>query len=136
LNGCLRCIISLVSCCNPRQNTPEDDEPTFSKNPNINEEIDPIHSESSVNFGTVNSLLKKTNEFTSSPNQSHEKALLMIIAGVEKIVCFDTIINYYNSSKVSDKSSWLYPNLWHGVFVEEEVYDLMPRLNKWISDRC
>ena len=96
----------------------------------FNEDID------SGNFGTVNSLVKKTNFFNSNPIESHEKAFLIIIAGVEKMVCLDTIINYYNYSKVNDKSTWLYPNLWHAVFEEEEVFDLMPRLNKWISDRC
>jgi len=129
LNGCLRCLISFVACCNPRQHIPEK-EPVYSKNPNVNEDID------SGNFGTVNSLVKKTNFFNSNPIESHEKAFLIIIAGVEKMVCLDTIINYYNYSKVNDKSTWLYPNLWHAVFEEEEVFDLMPRLNKWISDRC
>ena len=136
LDGCTKCIISFVACCNPLQLPPPDSEPTFSRNLNVEEEVELDYPpESFSNFGTINMLVQKCNNFVNSKNESHEKAILMIISGVEKIVCLETIVNYYNESKVKDKESILYPNMWHGVLVEDEVYDLMPRMVKWIGDR-
>jgi alpha-beta hydrolase superfamily lysophospholipase len=135
INSCLSCIVSFVSCCNPKQIVPDDSEPVLCKNPEVDESNDPICKERPVRFGSVKALISKCNQFKQSNNESHEKSFLIIIPGVEKIVCFDTMIEYFNTSKVTDKIAWLYPNLWHGVFLEEEIVDIIPRMVSWIKER-
>ncbi len=138
LNWFIKQVLSTIAWFTPWKILPKDDEPTLSKNPAIEEDNDPIIAKRQPTFGSVRTLVSQCNGFMynlSLKNESHENALVMIFGGIEKIVTIDSIVSYYNSSKVKDKTSWFYPNSWHGVLVEEEVYDIMPRLNKWIGDR-
>ena len=47
----------------------------------------------------------------------------------------DEIASYYDRSNVKDKSIWLYPNMWHTSFLEEEASDIIPRLGRWFNER-
>ena len=98
----------------------------------------PVLEERYANFGTTNTIIKKSKQFHREQilgNTSQENSMLMIVAGVEKVCTLDSIFNYYESSKVIDKDLWLYPNAWHFIYMEEEIYDIMPRINNWIKDR-
>ena len=138
-------IVSTMACLCPSTHTPKSKpvDNVSSKNPEYGEYeyTNPMIQERYSNFGNVNALLRKIDQFKreqstqSIQSSSHEKAMLMIVAGVEKIVCLDAILGYFESSLVLDKDIWLYPNAWHFLYMEEEIYDILPRLNKWIEDR-
>ncbi len=106
-----------------------------SKNPNMLDDPCPIVTERCPRFGTVNTVLKQSLIFAKEKNTSHEKCMLIISAGVEKVVSLDSIIKYYETSEVKDKSILIYPNMWHASLAEEEVVDILLRISNWIIQR-
>ena len=134
--GCFtKLFVKSLACCCPQTNIPKNPTNTLSKNPIIKIEPDPIMTERPAKLGTLNALLQQCKLLTSEINKSHENSILIIVPGVDKLVSFDDMINYYEQSEVKDKTIWLYPNMWHVVLLEEEIVDIMPRLNVWMKER-
>ena len=127
--------ISLISFFYPTKTIPVNKESLVTKNPVFKEQPCPLMEQHLPTIGTVQSIINKCNEFKKEGNTSHEQAMLFIIAGVEKLVCNKTILDYYNNSKVKDKSLLYYPNLWHAIYLEEEMDDIESRLVSWLNER-
>ncbi len=75
-----------------------------SKNPVISEDIDPIIAKRLVAIETVNSVFYQLAELEKKEKKSHEKAMLVIVVGIEKLVVNKDTFEYYNNSKVKDKT--------------------------------
>ena len=127
--------ISSIAFFFPTKVIPQNKESLVFKNPVFKEQPCPIQESRLPTFGTINAIKSKCEEFSKEENKSHENSMLFVVSGVEKLVCNYAILNYYNSSKVKDKSMLYYPNMWHGVYLEEEIEDLYPRVSIWINDR-
>lgn len=58
----------------------------------------------------------------------------MIIQGArDNSVDPDGAIDLYDECASSKKEILFYPNLWHNVWQEEEIYDIMPRVTEWLD---
>ena len=108
---------------------------TVVKNPVFTEKRCPISEKRGPTVGTVNALFSKCKDFNNKGNKSHENSALFIVAGVDKCVSNKSILDYYNSSKVKDKTMWYYPNMWHFIYFEEEMEHILPNLKNWIDQR-
>ena len=135
MNCCLKMFVRTIGCMCPGSILPRQNGNVLSKNPNIIEDVCPIMNGRRPRFGTLISLMSQCDIFRREPIKSHENSLLIIAGGVDKIVSLDSIVNYYEHSNVKDKSIWLYPNMWHVSILEEEIFDIMPRLNLWMKQR-
>lgn len=45
----------------------------------------------------------------------------------------DGAIELYEQCRCKDKQILYYPNLWHCIWQEEEIYDIMPRVIEWLD---
>ena len=67
--------------------------------------------------------------------QEYKKSFIIIIPGIDKLVPPKKMFEFFNLSESEEKEILYYPNCWHGIFAEEEVYDIMPRITNWVNER-
>lgn len=43
------------------------------------------------------------------------------------------VIELYERAKCEEKEILFYKNMWHSIWQEEEIYDIMPRMIRWLN---
>lgn len=113
------------------------------KNKNVSDDLhkDPDYFVGEVPANTYKLLLNALNE-CSKTFGNFRANVLIIQGGIDKLVSPDGAFELLDKCQSKDKTvnHWLiqllfYENMWHDVFHEEEIADLLPRMVEWIRLR-
>lgn len=133
--GCfLRFLIRILGTCCSCLTIPEDKESLLSKNPYLNEYPDPMVERTKISFRTVKTTLDFMEE-SQKQFSEYKASFVIVIPGVDKMVPPITMFDLFEKSKSLDKDCWYYPNLWHEIDFEEEIFEIMKRLGVWVEKR-
>lgn len=133
--GFFKCIIKMLGCIFPCCFLPKwNRESIIVKNPHIFENPDPVHDRTYIKFRTISELERKL-QIIEKGSHTYYCPFVIVCAGKDKLVKPIGLLNFFENSNSPDKDFWYYPNLWHGVYFEEEIYEIMERSIKWIIDR-
>lgn len=60
---------------------------------------------------------------------------LIIQGGCDKLVDADVGFDLIDKCKSKDKTHWYFEGMWHDIWHEPEIVELLPKIVKWCSDR-
>ena len=132
--GCLmRLVIKAISYCHPNYKIDISvKESEVCKNPIYFEKTDPIVKATKIRIQSVNELIKQTNKVNS---KNYSVPFLIVCPGVDKLCPPTSMFEFYEKSNSKDKSFWYYENMWHSVYIEEEIVEILARVEDWIKER-
>jgi len=95
---------------------------------------DPLHYNDGARMGSLKALLvsMKSCEKTFKDYQAN---YLMFFGGQDKTVNAKCGFDMLNVSASEDKTLYFYENLWHDIWHEEEMFDIVPKVIDWIEKR-
>lgn len=107
-----------------------------SKNPAVFENIleEPYIYKGGVRPGTIRSLVNAMN-FTSLNIEKFISCFIMVQGGMDVLVDLECNIDLFEKSSAKDKTLLFYDNLWHDIFHEEEIFEILEYLTKWLQLR-
>ena len=133
-NSILKILIPLVNWCCPLMKVPRSDKPLAVKNPASFENPDPILDKTYIKLRTVSTMSKNMKQ-SQSEFHTYETPFVIIIPGCDKLVPPEIMLEFYEKSRSLDKQIMYYQDMWHATYVEEEIFDIVKRLVKWIDER-
>ena len=107
-----------------------------SKNPAVFENImvEPFIYKGGIRMGTIKSLVNAMN-FSSVNIEKFKVAFVMVQGGCDNLVDVECNIDLFERSPTTDKTLVFYENLWHDVAHEEEIFEILDFLGKWLEIR-
>lgn len=126
-----RLLIKSVSCIRPGFVIPQvNSESVNYKNPENHENPDPLFACITVN--SVNQLLLISKEIKQN-KKACQTPLVIVIPGCDKVCPATEMYDFYEQASSEDKEVWYYPNLWHSIYGEEEIFDIRKKIVDWID---
>lgn len=104
------------------------------KNPQFFEEKDYVHHTTSIKFKTIGELIKKEHLILKDC-EDFKVPFLLISGGKDKLVKPTSHFEFFKFSKSDDKELLYYPNCWHFIYAEEEIFEIISRVIDWIGSR-
>jgi acylglycerol lipase len=115
--------------------------PTYgmaSKNPQITEAVkaDPCCYKERAHLSTAHMLV---NTMDKSPEtfKDYNLPFMVVQGGLDKLVNPDVAFELFANSRtpVEDKEILFYPNMWHDIWHEDEIYEIIEKAIKWMDHR-
>lgn len=133
ISSLMRVIISIVNCIYSNYSIHiSQTESDICKNPLIFEKPDPIVHNTIIKIGSINEILNATNKL--SPQAFHY-SFIIICPAIDKLCKPSGMFDFFKNSISNDKTFVYYENLWHQVYNEEEIYNVLYLVNDWIRER-
>lgn len=134
-NFFMRGLVKLTGTIFKRKSLPRPTkESLICKNPLFFEEPDAIAVKILLKLGTVKALFDRIAEFKKI-YKGYKTPFVIIVAGVDKMVIPQSGVDFYVHAEATDKSIWYYPDCWHNIWQEDEIYHILERVKVWISER-
>ncbi|KAM3131417.1 hypothetical protein pb186bvf_016489 [Paramecium bursaria] len=106
------------------------------KNPQLTEDFqkDPYVYTDELLPGTAATIMKAMQDAPDLYNQLRTP-WLCVQGGLDKLVDPDLAEELHIKSPAEDKTVLYYDNMWHDVWHEEEIYDILPKVVEWVRLR-
>ena len=106
------------------------------KNPQVDEEFlkDPANYTGKIRPGTIRNLLNQQ-EWCFANYEKLVTPFVVIHGGMDKLVDPDIGHDLLKRSPAQDKELFFYENMWHNVWAEPEIAEIIPRLMVWLQKR-
>lgn len=106
----------------------------YCRNLNYLDQPHPVISKVTVKCRTANEIVSNT-QFIQDNCKNYSCSFLMVAPGVDKLCTPKSMLNFYNESISKDKEIFYCHNLWHAVYIEKEINELMLEVKEWIKKR-
>ena len=133
-NSFMRLVIKFVNFFYSNYEIPRSKEPIAYKNPESFDTPDMVIYNTRIKAKTVRTLLyyaEKSHELFST----FSNPFIIVIPGIDKLVPSTKMFEFYEKSVSKDKEVLYYNNLWHAVYIEEEMYEIRNKIADWILKR-
>lgn len=80
-------------------------------------------------FGNIHKYAKSTRE----EMKDFDYPYLFVMSGNDKTINPFIIIDFDRKVRSTDKTHFFAPKMWHSVFFDKEITELVPEISKWIS---
>ncbi|CAD8109352.1 unnamed protein product [Paramecium primaurelia] len=106
------------------------------KNPQVTEDLmkDPYTYSDELLPKTISTITVSMKECESMYGQL-QTPWIVIQGGLDKLVDPDLAFTLQKESPSKDKTVLYYENLWHDVWHEEEIHDIIPKVIQWLNQR-
>ena len=135
-NGpCMKKMGQLMGWLFPRWKFMEQGSGTGNRHSCFNGKTDPLNYQGKIILGSVKAILDSMEENEKLLDKL-ETPYLMVVGGGDKIIDPFVAIDLDRLSKSKDKTTKVYPEMWHYVPLEPEyMTDIIPQVAKWLRER-
>jgi acylglycerol lipase len=128
-------LLNVVSAFCPNVALPKPKkESLICKNPLYFENPDEVIKNTFTKLRTVNEIRKSSYTIVDRAGE-YKTPFVIIVPGMDKLVPPADMYSFYEKASSKDKEIWYYGNCWHAIYIENEILEVMPRLQKWADKR-
>lgn len=80
-------------------------------------------------------MLTSTMHLTPSTFHEYESSFVIVQGGLDKLVHPDGAFELFDKCKSKDKTIWFYEQMWHDIWHEEEIFEIIEKVKVWLLER-
>jgi acylglycerol lipase len=95
---------------------------------------DPYTYTDGTRLGTIKSVIQGMDNIDKTFS-NYTVPFIVFVGGKDTIIDISASFELIEHSKSQDKRLWYYDNMYHDIWNEEEIFDISPKIVKWINER-